>query len=74
MRLYESVFIASDITSAQVEVLADDFAEIITSAGSSIKTRILGFKVLLTGSKGAERSLRDVQHGNWARICANMSA
>ena len=40
MRLYESVFIArQDITSAQVEVLADEFAEIITSAGGSIKKR-----------------------------------
>ena len=40
MRLYESVFIArQDITSAQVEALADDFAEIITSAGGSIKKR-----------------------------------
>ena len=40
MRLYESVFIArQDITSAQVEAIADDFAEIITSAGGSIKKR-----------------------------------
>ena len=40
MRLYESVFIArQDITSAQVEAMADDFAEIITSAGGSIKNR-----------------------------------
>ena len=40
MRLYESVFIArQDITSAQVEVMADEFAEIITSAGGSIKKR-----------------------------------
>ena len=40
MRLYESVFIArQDITSAQVEALADAFAEIITSAGGSIKKR-----------------------------------
>ena len=40
MRLYESVFIArQDITSAQVETLADQFAEIITSAGGSIKKR-----------------------------------
>ena len=40
MRLYESVFIArQDITSAQVESMADDFAEIITSAGGSIKKR-----------------------------------
>ena len=40
MRLYESVFIArQDITSAQVEVMADDFAKIITSAGGSIKKR-----------------------------------
>ena len=40
MRLYESVFIArQDITSAQVEALADEFAEIITSAGGSIKKR-----------------------------------
>ena len=43
MRLYESVFIArQDITSAQVEAMADEFAEIITSAGGSIETRILG--------------------------------
>ena len=40
MRLYESVFIArQDITAAQVETLADEFAEIITSAGGSIKKR-----------------------------------
>ena len=40
MRLYESVFIArQDITSAQVEAIADEFAEIITSAGGSIKKR-----------------------------------
>ena len=40
MRLYESVFIArQDITSAQVESMADGFAEIITSAGGSIKKR-----------------------------------
>ena len=40
MRLYESVFIArQDITSAQVEAMADAFAEIITSAGGSIKKR-----------------------------------
>jgi len=40
MRLYESVFIArQDITSAQVETMADEFAEIITSAGGSIKKR-----------------------------------
>ena len=40
MRLYESVFIArQDITSTQAEVMADEFAEIITSAGGSIKKR-----------------------------------
>ena len=40
MRLYESVFIArQDITSAQVDAMADSFAEIITSAGGSIKKR-----------------------------------
>ena len=40
MRFYESVFIArQDITSAQVEAMADEFAEIITSAGGSIKKR-----------------------------------
>ena len=40
MRLYESVFIArQDITSAQVEAMADEFAEIITSAGGSIQKR-----------------------------------
>jgi small subunit ribosomal protein S6 len=40
MRLYESVFIArQDITAAQVETMADEFAEIITSAGGSIKKR-----------------------------------
>ena len=40
MRLYESVFIArQDITSAQVEAMADEFAEIITSAGGLIKKR-----------------------------------
>ena len=40
MRLYESVFIArQDITSAQVEAMADELAEIITTAGGSIKKR-----------------------------------
>jgi len=40
MRLYESVFIArQDITTAQVETMADEFSEIITSAGGSIKKR-----------------------------------
>jgi small subunit ribosomal protein S6 len=40
MRFYESVFIArQDITTAQVEAMADEFAEIITSAGGSIKKR-----------------------------------
>ena len=40
MRLYESVFIArQDISFAQVETMADEFAEIITSAGGSIKKR-----------------------------------
>ena len=40
MRLYESVFIArQDVTAAQVEAMADEFSEIITSAGGSIKKR-----------------------------------
>ena len=40
MRLYESVFIArQDVSSAQVETMADEFAGIITSAGGSIKKR-----------------------------------
>ena len=40
MRLYESVLIArQDITTAQVETMADEFAEIITSAGGSIRKR-----------------------------------
>ena len=40
MRLYESVFIArQDISTAQVESMADEFAEVITSAGGSIKKR-----------------------------------
>ena len=40
MRFYESVFIArQDITTAQVETMADEFAEIITSAGGTIKKR-----------------------------------
>ena len=40
MRSYESVFIArQDITSVQVEAMADEFAEIITSAGGSITKR-----------------------------------
>ena len=40
MRLYESVFIArQDITTAQVETMADEFSEIITSAGGSINKR-----------------------------------
>ena len=40
MRLYESVFIArQDISSAQVESMADEFAGIITSAGGTIHKR-----------------------------------
>ena len=40
MRLYESVFIArQDITTVQMEAMADEFSEIITSAGGSIKKR-----------------------------------
>ena len=40
MRLYESGFSArQDITPAQIEAMADEFAEIITSAGGSIKKR-----------------------------------
>lgn len=40
MRLYESVFIArQDISTTQVETMADEFAEIITSDGGSIKKR-----------------------------------
>ena len=40
MRLYESVFIArQDITTEQVETMADALSEIITSAGGSIKKR-----------------------------------
>ena len=40
MRLYESVLIArQDITAAQVETMADEFAKIITSAGGSIRKR-----------------------------------
>ena len=40
MRLYESVFIArQDITTAQVESIADELAEVITSAGGSIRKR-----------------------------------
>ena len=40
MRLYESVFIArQDVSSAQVEAMADEFAGIITSTGGSIKKR-----------------------------------
>ena len=40
MRLYESVFIArQDISTAQVEALADEFSEIITSAGGFVKKR-----------------------------------
>jgi small subunit ribosomal protein S6 len=40
MRLYESVLIArQDITAAQVETMGDELAEIITSAGGSIKKR-----------------------------------
>ena len=40
MRLYESVFIArQDISTAQVEAMADEFAGIITSAGGTIKKR-----------------------------------
>ena len=40
MRLYESVFIArQDISSAQVETMADEFAGIITNAGGTIHKR-----------------------------------
>ena len=40
MRLYESVFITrQDISATQVEVMADEFAEIITSAGGTIRKR-----------------------------------
>ncbi len=40
MRLYESVFIArQDISAAQVETMADEFAGIITSAGGTIRKR-----------------------------------
>ena len=40
MRLYESVFIArQDISATQVEAMADEFAEIITSAGGTIQKR-----------------------------------
>ena len=40
MRLYESVFIArQDISSQQVESMADEFAGIITSAGGKIRKR-----------------------------------
>ena len=40
MRLYESVFIArQDVSSAQVEAMADEFAGIISSTGGSIKKR-----------------------------------
>ncbi|MEC7210878.1 MAG: 30S ribosomal protein S6 [Pseudomonadota bacterium] len=40
MRLYESVFIArQDISSAQVESMADEFAGIITNAGGKIHKR-----------------------------------
>ena len=40
MRLYESVFIArQDISSAQVESMADEFAGIITNAGGTIHKR-----------------------------------
>ena len=40
MRLYESVFIArQDISTTQVESMADDFAGIITNAGGTIHKR-----------------------------------
>ena len=40
MRLYESVFIArQDISSSQVEAMADEFAGIITNAGGKIHKR-----------------------------------
>ena len=39
MRLYESVFIArQDISSQQVESMADEFAGIITNAGQNPQT------------------------------------
>ena len=40
MRLYESVFIArQDISTTQVEIMADEFAGIITNAGGTIYKR-----------------------------------
>ena len=40
MRLYESVFIArQDISTTQVESMADEFAGIITNAGGTIHKR-----------------------------------
>jgi small subunit ribosomal protein S6 len=40
MRLYESVFIArQDISSTQVDAMAEEFAGIITSAGGTIQKR-----------------------------------
>jgi small subunit ribosomal protein S6 len=40
MPYYENIFIArQDISSAQVDTLADGFAEIITGAGGSIHRR-----------------------------------
>jgi small subunit ribosomal protein S6 len=70
MRLYESVFIArQDIASAQVESMADEFTEIITSAGGSIKKReywglrSLAYRI----KKKPERPLCHVQYGNWPR-------
>lgn len=69
MRLYESVFIArQDITAAQVETMADEFAEIITSAGGSIKNVNIGvFAPLPTGSKEPEGPLCHVQPRNRIR-------
>ena len=74
MRLYESVFIArQDITSAQVEAMADEFAEIITSAGGSIKKReSWPVEPGLPDQKEPERPLCNVQYGNRARGIARI--
>ena len=74
MRLYESVFIArQDITSAQVEALADEFTEIITSAGGSIKNANIGvYAASPTGLRRSERSLCLVQYRDWTRCFARI--
>ena len=59
MRLYESVFIArQDISTTQVESMADEFAGIITNAGGTIyKREYWACARLPTGSKRTGKAI-----------------